>query len=1197
MEQTDTIMQRAIELASKWQTRASELVNDFDKKFHIKMNKMLSNPMDKVLLIELMDQSFRSKDPKRVADQIEYLFTKYGMASFFTTSERFLIFLFRNAGVYLPNISIPLFVKSIREDAKTVVLKGEDDTLNAHLIKRHEEGTRININLIGEVVLGEEEAEARIQKYLKALENPNIDYISIKISTIFSQINPLSYENTIQELVTRLTRVYAHAAKYSFTNAKGEKENKFINLDMEEYRDLSLTVNAFKETLNKPEFKNFKAGIVLQAYLPDSHMWQKDLCEWAKQRVKAGGAPIKMRLVKGANMEMEETEAGLKLWEICPYTKKIDTDSNYKIMAAYALDPQNAPYMHIGMASHNLFEQAYGYELARENGTLEYLSMEMLEGMSESARLAIKEITGEIILYAPVAKKEQFTNAIAYLVRRLDENTGVQNFIRYSFGLKVGSSQWEEQKQRFIDSFANMKNLFIGSKRVQNRLSEDWNNYKGGSFYTGEFRGEPDTDFILTPNKQWAKDIRATWMKKAGDAINLAPLVIGGEEISQRKSKEVIDKSQLKEQVICGQYAMATSDDLQRAVTVAAEDVDGWRSQSHAKRHEILSKVANEVRKKRGDLIGVAAAEVGKVFGESDVEVSEAIDFLEFYGHSIGYFEKYTNLAFKGKGVGVITPPWNFPIAIPLGGIAAALAAGNTVIIKPASAAALSAYELCKCFWDAGVSRHTLQYVPCAGELAGEHLIKNPKVDFVILTGGESTAHAMLQARSNLFLAAETGGKDATIVTAMADREQAIKNVIHSAFSNSGQKCSATSLLVLEEEVYHDEEFKRGLVDAAKSLHVGSVWDFKNRIGTLANPVGGNLKKALETLESGEEWLLAPQYADENEYMLKPAIKWGVQDGNFCHMNELFGPVLAVMCAKNLHHAIELVNKTGYGLTSGIESLDAREVDIWKESLKAGNLYINRGTTGAIVLRQPFGGMGKSAIGAGRKVGIYNYITQFMDFEEVALPKVAKLREHPLVSLVQSWKEGVGRGLHVGFEDVFGRLEISTLSYLENFEQEFGVDHDYFKLRGEDNIFRYLPLNKVALRVVAEDTLFDVLARIFAAKVAGVSLHVSIEASLENSVASFLFENKESILDADDTLVRENEIDFANAIESVDRILFCDIAHVSEYIFEAANKASKFIVRAKPMMEGRLELLNYFQEQSISHSYHRYGNIGIRGLK
>ncbi len=1197
MENNEVVMNRAIDLAEKWQLRAADKITNFEKNFHAKMKKMFARPLDKVLLIDLMDQSFRTKNTARVADQVEYIFTKYGMATFFSTPEKFLIFLFRNIGIYLPDISVPLFIKSVRDDTDTVVLKGEDDLLNAHLQKRKAEGTRVNINMIGEVVLGEEEANERIEKYMHILTNPNIDYMSIKISTLFSQINPVSYENTVDEFVARLSKIFAQAKKYSFTNAKGEQENKFINLDMEEYRDLSLTVETFKRVLDKPEFKDFKAGIVLQAYLPDSHLWQVKLTDWAKKRVADGGAPIKIRLVKGANMEMEETEAGLKHWVTCPYTKKIDTDSNYKVMLEYALKPENAPYVNLGVASHNLFELAYGYETAKENGVMDYFSMEMLEGMSESARVAIKELSGEVILYGPAAKKEQFTNAIAYLVRRFDENTGKENFIRYSFGLEAGSADWDMLKQKFIDSFENKKNLFIGAKRTQDRLSENWDDYKGGSFYTKEYHGEPDTDFILPPNKQWAKDIRTKWMKKKGEEVEIVPVVVAGVELrDDRKVKEVLDKSQLKDGVICGKYTVPTAEDLQKAVDVAAADPDGWRSATHEYRFEMLAKVANEVRKKRLDLIGVAAAEVGKIITETDVEVSEAIDFLEFYGHSADYFNNFENLKFKGKGVGVITPPWNFPVAIPVGGITAALAAGNTVIVKPASVAALSAYELCKCYWDAGISKNVLQFVAAPGSLAGKNLVENPKVDFVILTGGEDTAYAMLKARPDLYLTAETGGKDATIVTAMADREQAIKNVVASAFNNSGQKCSATSLLVLEEEVYNDEGFKSALKDAAASVEVGSVWNYVNRIGTLANKVDGNLKKAIDTLEAGEEWLLKPSYAQENEYMMKPAIKWGVKDGNFCHMNELFGPVLSVMCAKDLKHAIELVNKTGYGLTSGIESLDARETDYWRENLRAGNLYINRGTTGAIVLRQPFGGMGKSAIGAGRKAGAYSYVSQFMDFEEISTPKVDKVYFHPIADIVKSWNSEAQKGIHKGFKDDFSKLSVALQSYLKNFKEEFDVEHDYFKLRGEDNIFRYLPLERVAIRVSKGDTLFEVMSRIIAAKVSGVALHVSIDATLENSVVSFLYEKKDTLLKVGDKIARESEDEFVKCFSNVDRLIYSNISKVSKYVFKEAAKLAKFIVRGTPMMEGRLELLNYFEEQSISHSYHRYGNIGVRAL-
>ncbi|WP_419763991.1 MAG: proline dehydrogenase family protein [Arcobacter sp.] len=1183
------IIDSAIQLAEKWQNRATELITDYEKEFHSKMQIMLANPKDKVLLIELMDQSFRCESNSRIADQILFLFDKYGLAKFFTSKDRILLWFFKNIGVYIPDVSVPLFVDQIRDDTKTVVLKGEDAPFNKHLKMRREEKTRVNVNLIGEVVLGEEEAQERIEKYLKALENPNIDYISIKISTIYSQINPLNFEGTVQVLVKKLTRIYEQAQKHPYIAPDGTKSNKFINLDMEEYRDLDITVEVFKRTLDLPQFKDFYAGIVLQAYIPDSFLVQKDLCNWAKKRVENGGYPIKFRLVKGANMEMEETEASQKHWEMVTYTDKSDTDSNYKRMIRYALDPENAKYMHVGTGSHNLFEQAFAVILAEVNKTAEYHTIEMLEGMSDSARLAIREISKNPILYGPTASKEQFTNAIAYLVRRLDENTGPDNFIRYSFGLRVGSKDWNMQKELFIKSFENEKTSFVGSKRTQNRLEEKWDNFNHSSYDTKEYHAEADTDFILPKNQEWAKNIINKWQFSKDTEHKITPIVIGGEDISEdRKVVEALDKSQAKDGVLAGKFANANADDLKKAVEVAREDKDGWRSLTHEQRHAALKLAAIKVRERRDDLIGVAAAEVGKVFTETDVEVSEAVDFLEFYPYSADYFDKYQNLEFTGKGVGVVVPPWNFPVAIPLGGVAATLAAGNTVIIKPASVAALTAYEMCKCFWDAGISKNVLQFVPCPGALAGEHLIANKDVDFVILTGGEDTAASMLKTRPDLMLSAETGGKDATIVTNMADREQAVKNVCLSAFNNSGQKCSATSLLVLEEEVYNDESFKKALLDTAKSMNVGSVWDFKNRIGTLANPVSGNLKKAISELEGNEKWLLAPEYAENNEYMLKPAIKWDVDEGNFIHMNELFGPVLAVIKAKDLKHAVKIVNDTGYGLTSGIESLDEREVSYWRENLKAGNLYINRGTTGAIVIRQPFGGMGKSAIGAGRKVGIFNYITQFVNFKETSLPNVKRVYNNELTSFIADCKSSKNN------KEDFEKLEVALQSYLENYENEFSQEKDYCEVRGEDNHFRYLPLKNVAIRVSSDDSIFEAVARILAAIVSGVEFKVSVN---NNKLVKSFLEEATILFKGNNILVEENDEKFLKTISSFDRIIYSNISKVPTIAFEESAKSLTFIVRQPVMMEGRLELLNYFIEQSISHSFHRYGNIGAREIK
>jgi RHH-type proline utilization regulon transcriptional repressor/proline dehydrogenase/delta 1-pyrroline-5-carboxylate dehydrogenase len=272
---------------------------------------MLRDPLNKVFLIELLDQSFRSKNPHRVADQLEYLFEKYSNTSFFSELEKVLIWLFRTFGIYMPQISIPLFIRYLRYDIHTVVIEGEESPLMKHLQKRKKEDTRVNINIIGEIVLGEGEAKGRVQKYIKALRKPDIDYISIKISTIFSQINPLAHEWSVEKISSRLQLIYDEAIKNTFINKDGKRNHKFVNLDMEEYKDLNLTIDTFIKTLSLEKYHSLYAGIVIQTYMPDALSQVKRVVSWAKQRVQNGGAPIKIRLVKGANQEMELTEASL----------------------------------------------------------------------------------------------------------------------------------------------------------------------------------------------------------------------------------------------------------------------------------------------------------------------------------------------------------------------------------------------------------------------------------------------------------------------------------------------------------------------------------------------------------------------------------------------------------------------------------------------------------------------------------------------------------------------------------------------------------------------------------------------------------------------------------------------------------------------------------------------------------------------
>jgi len=1194
----NNLTEEAASLAARWLVRANEMLTREEKQRQRQLTRVLADPAGIVTLAQLIDRSFRPRDPGRVADQVTHILETRGVPSFFEPLEKLLLTLFAGAGRHLPAVSVPRFIAAMRQASSHLVIPAEEEALGEFLQACRREGVRVNINHIGEEVLGEAEAARQLKAYVDDLRNPAIEYVSVKISTLYSQLTPLAFDHCTAVLSERLATLYRTAAQHDYITSGGRRIPKFVNLDMEASRDLDMTAAAFMAALDRPEFTSFFAGMALQAYLPDSFTLLKKITAWAQRRVNSGGSPVKIRIVKGANMAMERLESAVSNWPLAPYGEKADTDANFKRMLQFALKPENASAVRLGVASHNLFDLAYAHLLAHRSGTEGHFSFEMLSGMADHLRRALQEQTGqEVVVYAPVADSSRFTSAIAYLVRRLDENTGPRNFLRHAGGLEPGTRVWKQLVRQFEISAARIGALAETPHRRQNRTGKE-TPVRTGTYYRNAFINEPNTDWSLAPNRCWAAAIRSKCRQAAPGVPQEIPLVVGGREIfAGRRKVDCFDPNQMPDRVRVASFALANASDADRAVATAKADPNGWRKKTLRQRHLVLSRVARELRRARSGLIGTAAATTGKVFEEADVEVSEAIDFAEYYPFAARRFDGIGQIRCRGRGVVLVISPWNFPIAIPCGGIVAALAAGNTVIFKPSSAAVPVAWTLCRYFWRAGVSTATLQFLPCAGSRTGTRLTEHPDVDAVILTGGTDTGMTILKHRPDVFLAAETGGKNATVVTAMADREQAIRHVITSAFSNSGQKCSATSLLILEDEVYRDPGFKRHLVDAARSLPTGSAWDFANRMGPLIHPPKGDLQRALTTLEPGESWALKPKPHHANPHLWTPGIKWDVSPGSATHMIEFFGPLLGVMHARNLDHAIELVNHTGYGLTSGLESLDAREQARWREGVRAGNLYINRGTTGAVTLRQPFGGMGKSALGAGIKAGGPEYVAQFMRFEEKGFPESGPLeRPHPLLRLAGQWHRKLeGGGLANHAADI-RKFIAAVSSYLYHFERHFGREIDYFHLPGQSNRLRYLPLGTVAVRLHPDDTLFDVLGRIAAVRITGNRLRISSPPDLINPVTAFLGSGNGRRLTDDSQIVREDDEGLISAIGNLNRIRYAAPHRVPQAVAAAAAATGYYIARDPVLMEGRIELLHYLHQQSISDDYHRYGNLGDRDL-
>lgn len=1164
----------AIQLAADMLKEANRTMTWQEKQIQAELARMMRDPIGKVFTTNMTDQCFRSHQPARVANQLVYLLNQLGIPHYLGWTKRVALATFQLLGKALSWLFVPLATYSLRKATARVILPGEKIALKKHMAHRRREGVRLNLNHLGEAILGEAEAKRRLDVYLKDLAEDDIEYVSVKISTIYSQIHLLGWEHTIEALSDRLRQLYRAAISHTFTRADGTKVPKFVNLDMEEYRDLILTKDLFKKVLSEPEFLHFSAGIVLQAYLPDSHPIQKELTEWAIQRVSKGGAPIKIRIVKGANLAMEQFEASLRDWPQAPYLHKSDVDANYKKMVTYGTMKPHAKAVHLGVASHNLFDIAYAMLLRVENSVDKEVNFEMLEGMADHIRRVVQQLTKEILLYCPVATKEDFQSAIAYLIRRLDENTGPDNFLRVTFGLKPGTPEWEEQVLLFSNSCREMDMIYTKPRRTQDR-----NQPPIHLPLSALFENEADTDFSLPQNRIWASKIIEKWQKISLETI---PLVIGGKEISQTQMMGTGHDPANPQQLLY-QFAMADWKLIDTAIRCAKERESSWSQTSVEERCRLLAMAAQKMREKRGDLIGVMMADGGKTILEGDPEVSEAIDFAEYYLRSLKKMDACKDITWSAKGTILVTPPWNFPISIPAGGILAALAAGNCVLFKPAPEAVLSGWILAQTLWEAGIPKDVLQFINCADDPIGTQLITDPRINCIILTGATATARLFMRLRPSLDLAAETGGKNAIIVTALADRDLAIKDTITSAFGHSGQKCSACSLLILEKEVYDDPHFLQQLKEAVESLKVGSCWDSSSKVIPLIRAPQDALKQGIERLEKEERWLVQPKSDPLNPQLCSPGIKIGVQPNSFMHQTELFGPILSVIRAENLEHAIEIANATAYGLTSGLQSLDEREQKMWMEKIEAGNCYINRSTTGAIVRRQPFGGTKGSSFGHGAKAGGPNYVMQFAIAKEVSLPQ----EKHPLSEEVNNLTT-VLQKFNLSAQEL-GVWYASTANYAF-WAKRFAEDHDPSRIIGQDNILRYRPHKKLCFRIQESDSPLDILRVLVAALSCGTHMEVSwcrghSQVQAKDQLRSlsrffhFIEENPESFTKR----VKEGHYRRVRLIQSP-----------ADSLRIAATESGCFLDIAPVLSNGRFELLHYVREISFSIDYHRYGNLGLR---
>jgi len=1011
------LVNKSVMLAEKLMLRSRELETKQERKAREQLNALVCDPEGVFFSIRLLDRAFRPRDPRRAGALVTR--TLDPLPSFLSPAQRFLLRAFQRTWKIAPSLAIQLFVSQLRRETQHLILKGESRPLQRYLATRRAEGVQVNLNLVGEAVLSATEAENLIQRYEKALGEPHVEAVAVKLSSIVAQTHPLASDTVVDKGMQALRRLY-RAAK-----------DKLVTLDMEEYDDLDPTVEIYSRVLLEDEFLHCTHGIALQAYLPDSLAIVHRLADLGAQRTAAGGAPLRLRLVKGANLATEALKAAQHGWSQAPFPTKADVDANMKILLHTCLEESTAPSLHVGAGSHNVFDIAYALTLAQENGTLHTLTIEMLEGMANPLRRAIGEIAPKVLVYAPIARSEDFLSAIAYLTRRFDENTQEENFLRHAFSFRVGDHAWQAQEDRFRTSCERVSQISHAPRRGINRTAEPQDPPA-----TAPFTNAPDTDWASETNRKWAHNALATFSSTPTSAVTPSP--------------------------------EASWEDIAEKLALLQQDPSGWADRPHEKRKSILQRAAAGLRRQRATLLAVMAMEAKKTFSEADPEISEAIDFAEYYARALDSLVEDDRIRLAPRGVVAVFPPWNFPLAIPIGGICAALVGGNRVIVKPSPFTPAVARTAVETLWKAGVPKEALAFVHCDAASSAA-LAQDENVDAIVFTGSTSTAEKILLSSPTTALFAETGGKNATIVTATADRDLAIQNLLRSCFGHAGQKCSATSLVVLEKEIYDDLSFQRRFAAAVRTLRTGPATDPATDIPPLVPPPNPFLEATLRALPDGERWLIQPEKVGENHWA--PGIVWDVQEGSPTHTQELFGPVIGVARATDLDQAIGLVHARKFhdqpfGLTSGLESLDPTEWRHWRNHLQAGNLYINRPTVGAVVMRQPFGGWGKSCFGPGAQAGGPQYAAQLVH----VLARDEKQKTHTT--------KGTGGGT-------------------------FSPPLEAVHLPGQRNIRRFLPAKDVVLRLEEGDDPAILAARQQAAATASCDVQVSLwnEEPVENIIA------------------------------------------------------------------------------------------------
>jgi RHH-type proline utilization regulon transcriptional repressor/proline dehydrogenase/delta 1-pyrroline-5-carboxylate dehydrogenase len=860
------------------------------------------------------------------------------------------------------------------------------------LRKKRRQGIGFTVDLLGEAVVSEEEAAeymGRCQELLEHLARETRGWtdplgknselfpvvnVSVKISALYSQMNPADPADAIAHLAPRLRPILRRAKELG----------AFINFDMESYAHKNATLELFRTLFTEPEFRDWPhAGIVIQAYLRDAETDLRDLIAWGQAR----GTRFTVRLVKGAYWDYEKIKSTQNGWVIPVWLQKPESDANFERLTRILLE--NESIVTSAFGSHNVrsiaYAQAQAEELRIDRSRFEF---QLLYGMAGPIKRALVDVGYRVREYSPVG---ELLPGMSYLVRRLLENTSNEGFLRAKFSEHISATQLLRDPRELVNGVvpAAGREGLAGDTPASTGVSDFSRN--GATLETppgDTYKNASLVNFVYPECQEKMRtalrEVRARFGQKH-------PLVIDGKEIWTDKLLKSVNPSAPDE--IIGYVAEAGIPETERAVKAARRAFETWARTPVEERCQLLERAAAILDRRRFELSAVEVFEVGKAWAEADGDIREAMDFCLFYAHQmrlIGYPRLTQNVPgeesyqhYWPRGVALVIAPWNFPVAILCGMVTAALVTGNAVIMKPAEPSAILGSLLMEVFQEAGVPPGVLNCLHGRGSVIGAYLVDHPDVEMIAFTGSrevglriwESAGKTRPGQRELKRVVCEMGGKNAVIVDSDADLDETIVDTIYSAFGYQGQKCSACSRLIALEENY--ERVMHRLLAAAASLRVGNPEQPGITVGPVIDETAYH--RIQEIIETGKtEATLAFQATNipDKGYFIPPTIFTDVKPEMTLSQCEIFGPVLSVLKARDLDDAIRIANDTDYALTAGFFSRSPANIERVKAELVAGNVYVNRSCTGAVVGRHPFGGFKMS--GGGTKAGGNDYLLNFL---------------------------------------------------------------------------------------------------------------------------------------------------------------------------------------------------------------------------